>query len=465
MKKITLLFFLFSTFLSVAQQVVVQDFETPTSYNLNIFAGLTGSIATDPAPGGTRLNSLSLTSASTGEVYQGCEIIQLVNKFKLTTDKTMSIDVFSTQAFTMLAKVEGGTGAPNSGASQNYTTPNAWQTLTFTFTQGLDNTATADGSYGNLVLFPNWNPNNAGFLSPPGNFTLYVDNITSEATPIVGELVPTTAAPTPPNRPVADVKSLFSDVYDSVAVMNYAGVDGQPSNDNTYNTSWCSGSTSLIQVAGNNTNKITGLGCEGIAFLAGRIDANDFTRFHIDIWTPTTTQDKVFSFKFSNWGGTNGETNAYEYTATNANVLTSGAEGTWISIDLPFSAPTFNCINTPPGNGCPGIGDLAQFVITSNLGTVYYDNLYLHKNTVLGIGENVAPTVKMYPNPASNVLNIESTSNIEKVAVYNVLGQQVISEVPNKELVSIDVTNLQIGVYVVKTTIGGTVSSSRFIKE
>ena len=68
MKKITLLFFLFSTFLSVAQQVVVQDFETPTSYNLNIFAGLTGSIATDPAPGGTRLNSLSLTSASTGEV-------------------------------------------------------------------------------------------------------------------------------------------------------------------------------------------------------------------------------------------------------------------------------------------------------------------------------------------------------------------------------------------------------------
>ena len=71
----------------------------------------------------------------------------------------------------------------------------------------------------------------------------------------------------------------------------------------------------------------------------------------------------------------------------------------------------------------------------------------------------------MYPNPATNVLNIESSSTIEKVTVYNVLGQQVLSEIPNKALVTLDVSNLQVGVYVVKTTIDGNVSSSKFIKE
>ncbi len=212
MKKITFLLLMAISLTGFAQQVVVQNFETPSSFGpLNAFGGLAASIQPDPVPGGTRINSLNIISSSTGQFFQGCEIVQLENKFKLTTDKTMSIDVYSTVAFTLLAKVEGGTGAPNSGASQNYTTPNQWQTLTFNFTQGLDNTGTANGSYGNLVLFPNWNPNNSGFINPPGDFSVFVDNITSEATPILPDPVPTTAAPTPPNRPVADVKSLFSD--------------------------------------------------------------------------------------------------------------------------------------------------------------------------------------------------------------------------------------------------------------
>lgn len=276
---------------------------------------------------------------------------------------------------------------------------------------------------------------------------------------------PTTAAPAQPNRPSADVISIFSDYYAPIATLNYAGVDGQPSNDNTFNTSWCPGTTTLVQVQGNNTNKVTGLGCEGIAFFAGRFNATGFTRFHIDIWTPTTTQDKVFSFKFSNWNNTTGETNAYEYTATNANTLLSGAEGTWITIDIPLSIPTFSCINTPPGNACPSMTDFTQFVITSNLGTVYYDNLYLHKNTVLSTNDFETLKARIYPNPAMNLLNIESEMSIEKVTVYNILGQEVISKSPNAELVTLDVSSLQAGVYVVKTSINGNVSSTRFMKE
>lgn len=275
---------------------------------------------------------------------------------------------------------------------------------------------------------------------------------------------PTVAAPAQPNRPAADVISIFSDSYAPIATLNYSGVDGQPSNDNTFNTSWCPGATTLVQVQGNNTNKVTGLGCEGVAFFAGRFNATGFTRFHIDIWTPTTTQDKVFSFKFSNWNNTTtGETNAYEYTATNANTLPSGSQGTWITIDIPMTS--LNCINTPPGNACPSVSDFTQFVITSNLGTVYYDNLYLHKNTVLSNNDFEKLKARIYPNPATNLLNIESEVSIEKVAVYNILGQEVISKSPNAELVTLDVSSLQVGVYIVKTSINGDVSSTRFIKE
>ena len=124
-------------------------------------------------------------------------------------------------------------------------------------------------------------------------------------------IAPIPAAPAPPARPAADVKSIFSDAYSPVAALGYIG--GGSNDDNTYNTSWCPANTTLVLLDGNNTNKITNLGCEGIAFLSGRFSAEGFTRFHMDIYTPTPTQDKSFNFKFSNWSGGNGETNAYPF--------------------------------------------------------------------------------------------------------------------------------------------------------
>jgi hypothetical protein len=450
MKKITFLFILMVASLGNAQQVVVQNFETPASYVFNGFEGLaSASIDVDPAPGGTRLNNLKLVSQTTGNPWQGAEVIQQTSSLKLTTDKTVSVDVYATQAFTMLGKVESGTG-PISAASQSYTTPNTWQTLTFTFTQSLDGTGVANGVYQKIVFFPNWKATNDGF-NPPANFTVYVDNITSETVTITPPAQPATAAPTPPARAAADVKSIFSDAYAPVSVIGYTG------DDNTYNNSWCGGATTLVQIAGNNTHKVTNLGCEGVTFLAGRFDATSFTHFHMDIWTETATLDKTFSAKFSNWNGGAGEANAIDFAITNANFLTNPNPGTWISVDIPLS--TFTPINGAARN------DIVQFIITSDLGIVYYDNLYLHKNTVLGNSDFAVSNVKFYPNPATNVLNIEASLNIERVSVYNVLGQEVIVNTPNSELVTIDVASLQSGIYVVKATIDGKVASSKLIKE
>ncbi len=458
MKKITLLLMFVTTTFMTAQQVVVQNFETSTSFTFAGFEGLSSaSIETDPAAGGTRMNNLKLVSQSAGNPWQGAEIVQTDAIIKLTTDKTVQIDVYATQAFTMLAKVELGTG-PISACSQNYTTPNTWQTLTFTFTQSLDGTGVANGSYQKLVFFPNWKATNDGFNSPPGNFTVYVDNVTAETAAVIPPAQPATAAPTPPNRPVADVKSIFSNAYTNVATLNYSGADGQPSNDNTYNTSWCGATTSLVSIEGNDTNKIIGLGCEGIAFLAGRFDATDFTHFHMDFWTETATADKSFNIKLVNWNGGVQEANAIEFSVTNVNFLTNPNPGTWIPLDIPLSNFTI------AGGGNASINDIAQFVITSDLGTVYYDNVYLHKNTLGTVNFNVA-NVKMYPNPTKNTFTIAAKNNIQSVSVTNMLGQEILKSNPNNLSTSIDLSSFQNGVYIVKTTVDGNVSSSKIIKE
>ena len=461
MKKITLLLILLTFSFGYSQDLLL-GFESGES------GGVNGDpFGNGPAPiveAGTGTNTtqvLKIVGNPSGEPWQGINL-NLTTLVNLTTTKTMTMDVFSDSPITFLVKVTGGVGGPAiSAASASHPGGSTWQTVSFTFTTSLDGQATpANGVYSGFVIHTYWAPGAVGFFNPTvptPERTFYVDNIKGpQGTPPV-DPAPTTAAPTPPNRPAADVKSLFSNAYTPVTVMGYSGGD-----DNTYNTSWCPGTTSLVQVQGNDTNKIVGLGCEGIAFLAGRFDAAGFTRFHMDIWTATPTQDRVFSFKFSNWNNTTGETNAYEYTATNANVLTSGSEGAWISIDIPFTA--FNCINTPPGNACPSVSDFAQFVITSDLGTVYYDNLYLHKNT-LGTASFENSKIKLYPNPTSTSFSIDAQEIVEKVSIYNLLGQEVISKITNSQQVTIDISSLNVGVYVVKATINGIESTSRVVKK
>ena len=63
------------------------------------------------------------------------------------------------------------------------------------------------------------------------------------------------------------------------------------------------------------------------------------------------------------------------------------------------------------------------------------------------------------------MLNIESVGTIQNIAIFNVLGQEVMNKTANESLLSIDVSGLNAGVYVIKTVIDGTVSSTKFIKE
>lgn len=73
--------------------------------------------------------------------------------------------------------------------------------------------------------------------------------------------------------------------------------------------------------------------------------------------------------------------------------------------------------------------------------------------------------IKTYPNPVKDYLTIEAESTIEKVSIYNVLGQEVLVKTPKSNSATLQINTLQKGVYVVKSSINGKLSTSKFVKE
>ena len=70
-----------------------------------------------------------------------------------------------------------------------------------------------------------------------------------------------------------------------------------------------------------------------------------------------------------------------------------------------------------------------------------------------------------YPNPVKNILNLSYTQNITSVAVFNLLGQQVISKVVNANQSQIDMSSLATGAYLVKVTADNQVKTIKVFKD
>ena len=86
--------------------------------------------------------------------------------------------------------------------------------------------------------------------------------------------------------------------------------------------------------------------------------------------------------------------------------------------------------------------------------------------TATGIEElGTANGIKLYPNPAVNMLNLQTEADIEHMAISDVLGNIVIQQdamATGKH--SIDVSTLPAGMYMVNIAMGGRVIARKFIK-
>jgi hypothetical protein len=409
------------------------------------FGGAVAAYDTDPAGGSDQV--IKITNSG-NEPWQGVDVV-LTTFYKLTaaTQLTMQLDVYSTTAITIAPKAQGGEpGSPDSVTSASHT-GSGWETLTFTFDKSLDGKAPANGIYGDFALHINWNATTNNYGAPDGR-VFYIKNLKGLATqPTPDPNAPTTAAPTPPTRNAADVISLFSDAYTDINVGEWG-------------TSWDSATITDEVIANDNVKKVNFGAFLAVDFTGNRINATDYTHFHIDIFTATATLDKSFNHKLSNHANpAPGETSAIEFSTTNASnpSLPNPNPGTWISYDIPLSSFT-QASNSLARNA------IAQYLITSNLGVVYLDNIYFYRAGTASVEDNLF-NVSLYPNPANNRLNISAANTIQNAEIYNVLGKKVMNVTINKTSESIDISNLASGVYMIKYNIENTVGTAKFIKQ
>lgn len=73
-------------------------------------------------------------------------------------------------------------------------------------------------------------------------------------------------------------------------------------------------------------------------------------------------------------------------------------------------------------------------------------------------------TYNMYPNPVIDIVNIDNTGDVSLVEVFDVSGRLVRTIQVTTEKVTIDVADLQTGVYLVNVTNDKGTQSSKFIK-
>ena len=95
-----------------------------------------------------------------------------------------------------------------------------------------------------------------------------------------------------------------------------------------------------------------------------------------------------------------------------------------------------------------------------------FEGVYTFEGTckIMGTNDNTIEGFSYYPNPTSTVINLDAQDNIERVAIYNILGQKVLDQDINATSTQIDVANLTIGTYLMKVFVDGKSATYKVIK-
>ncbi|MGV6829216.1 MAG: T9SS type A sorting domain-containing protein [Flavobacteriales bacterium] len=84
---------------------------------------------------------------------------------------------------------------------------------------------------------------------------------------------------------------------------------------------------------------------------------------------------------------------------------------------------------------------------------------------LLGSTENTIAGFDYYPNPANETINLNAQENIESVSIFNILGQEVVSQTINATSSQINVSNLATGTYIMKVNVNGETGTYKVVKQ
>ena len=362
----------------------------------------------------------------------------------MTTNKYVHVKILKTTTSSQKFKIEGGpNGTSEILSSNSYTTAGVWQDVVFDYSLF----AVAGGLYPVVALIPDFeDPLVAG-----ADRIIYFDDIVINNDPTGVVVVP----------PPAPTELVLLDCEDGstnkLATMNvFANGPGQSNADmvviNNPNPSGVNTSTKCIQF----TRRTSGEDAMPWAgFWAAVTDPDpDFTTdkyVHVKVMKSTTSNQK---FKIEG-----GPTGTIEILSMNSYTT----PGQWQDMVFDFSAKS---------GVYPIVALLPDFEDPLTAGAdriVYFDDIKVNNSATpetLGVKENyLSAKVKMYPNPVKNTLTIEANGTIQKVSIYNVLGQEVMKASPKSNSAILQTGQLKNGVYFVTTDIDGVISTSKVLKE
>ena len=464
MKKITFLLALLFVSFGYSQTSILENFET-TTFAAGTLVGDSGMATTpevvvDPATGGTNGNVLKIVTSAEGNGWQNAQLFFQGADLDLTTsNKIVTVDVYSESAFMMLAKTATSLNGGAESATDASHSGSGWETLSFDFSNPKDNTPVANDVFGRILFFPQWN--GAGWNASSVT-TTYVDNITGLAAAVStcdnGVLdgdetgVDCGGSCSPCATGTAEVLENFETT--TFAAGTLVGDSGMATTPEV-----------VVDPATGGTNgnvlKIV-TSAEGNGWQNAQLF---FQGADLDLTTSNkiVTVDVYSESAFMMLAKTATSLNGGAESATDASHSGSG----WETLSFDFSNPKDN---TPVANDV--FGRILFFPQWNGAGwnassvtTTYVDNITGLAAATASVNNNALLNISMYPNPTSSRLTISAQSTIKSAAIYNLLGKEVINLEINKNSESIDVSNLSSGMYLIKYTIENATGTAKFIKE
>ncbi len=154
------------------------------------------------------------------------------------------------------------------------------------------------------------------------------------------------------------------------------------------------------------------------------------------------------------------------------NSTTTYGQCYWYSVSCSFSSINWNAVN---GSILQGQGTDSVFVCWNNnasglIQAMIFNGPCSHTDSMnisveTGLENYAESNLFIYPNPASDFINISFDSEIFSVCIRDQAGRSILISQPNKRMVSIDVNQLSPGFYLIEIEYKNGTKFSGFIRE
>jgi hypothetical protein len=98
-------------------------------------------------------------------------------------------------------------------------------------------------------------------------------------------------------------------------------------------------------------------------------------------------------------------------------------------------------------------------------GILYLDDIKIEEMGVMGTVDNTISGLSCYPNPVKDILTITNAAAIEKLELYNIAGQLLLTQSASEQTAYLNLENLPAGAYFLKAKSGAAAQTLQVIKQ